>query len=84
MKRLLEFWELREHGVPFSRTHVYRLESNGKFPKRVPIGESRVGWVEEEIDDHVEKQIKRRSTRAGTVGSTGAIKRPGGGSTGPR
>jgi prophage regulatory protein len=77
MTRLLEFWELREHGVLYSRGHIHRLELNGKFPKRVPIGDFRIGWVEEEIDAYVADRIKSRSTKAGTIGSRGSIKRPG-------
>jgi prophage regulatory protein len=71
MPRLLTFDELRDHGVPFHRSHIHRLEAKGKFPKRVPIGDFRVGWVEEEVDDYVAGRIKSRSTRAGTIGSSG-------------
>lgn len=30
--------------VPYSPQHILRLEKKGKFPKRVIIGERRVGW----------------------------------------
>jgi prophage regulatory protein len=30
--------------VPFSPQHIWRLEKQGKFPKRIPIGARRVGW----------------------------------------
>jgi prophage regulatory protein len=46
MPKLLLFPELMEHGVLLGRRQVDRLEHKGDFPKRVPIGESRVGWVE--------------------------------------
>ena len=75
MPRLLTFDELRDHGVPYTRGHLHRLEQSGQFPKRVPIGASRVGWVEDEIDRFVEERIQARSTLAGTIGS--ARKRPG-------
>jgi prophage regulatory protein len=77
MPRLLTFDELRDHGVPFHRSHIHRLETKGKFPRRVPIGDSRVGWIEEEVDDYVAGKIKARSTRAGTIGSAGS-KKPAG------
>lgn len=77
MPRLLEFWELREHGVPFTRMHVYRLEKQNRFPKRVQIGDHRVGWVEQEIDDHVAEKIKARSTSVGTIGSRSSVKSAG-------
>jgi prophage regulatory protein len=69
MAKLLLFPELREHGVPLGRRQVDRLERDGKFPKRVPIGDRRVGWVESEIDAHVDLAIKARSTVLGQLGS---------------
>jgi prophage regulatory protein len=69
MAKLLLFPELKEHGVPLGRRQVDRLERIGKFPKRVPIGERRVGWVESEIDDHVTAAIAARSTVLGRLGS---------------
>lgn len=32
---------------------IWRLERAGDFPKRVNITSSRVGWVEEEIDEWI-------------------------------
>lgn len=50
------------------RRQIDRQEAKGKFPRRVPIGESRVGWLETEINAHVEAQIASRSTAVGTLG----------------
>ena len=30
--------------VPYSDQHILRLEKAGKFPKRIDVGENRVGW----------------------------------------
>ena len=60
-RKLLLFPELRERGVPLGRRHVDRLEAEGKFPKRVPIGMRRVGWVAAEIDDWVNAAISARA-----------------------
>lgn len=30
--------------VPYSPQHILRLEKQGKFPRRIQIGERRVGW----------------------------------------
>jgi len=50
--RILSFEELRtEKGIPYSKVHLWRLERDGKFPKRVPLGQSRHGWLDSEIDD---------------------------------
>ncbi len=74
MPKLLVFPELKDHGVRYWRRQIDRLEAAGKFPKRVPIGDSRVGWVETEIDAHVSRAIASRSKLAGTLGSAKAAK----------
>lgn len=35
--------------VPYSAQHVLRLEKVGKFPRRIRIGERRVGWWLHEV-----------------------------------
>lgn len=35
--------------VPYSGQHISRLERAGMFPRRVPLGENRVGWVLAEV-----------------------------------
>jgi prophage regulatory protein len=67
--KLLTFSELKDHGVLLGRRQIDRLEARGRFPKRVQIGDARVGWVETEIDAHVNAKITGRSRAAGTLGS---------------
>jgi len=74
-RRLLTYDELRDHGVPYTRQHLDNLERAGKFPKRVAIGEFRIGWVEQEVDDYIEAKISARSKRIGELGSNGTIKK---------
>ena len=55
-KQLLEI-------VPFSHTHVLRLEYEGKFPRRIkPYGgrNGKAFWVLEEIEDWIQSQIALR------------------------
>jgi prophage regulatory protein len=59
-KVLIPYCDLKAKGVPYSKPHLWRLEKAGKFPKRVPIGPSRYGYVESEIDDHVASLIEAR------------------------
>jgi prophage regulatory protein len=60
--RLLRYCELNDtRGIGFSRRHLYTLESENKFPKRVPIGENRVGWIESEIDDWIRAKAACRA-----------------------
>jgi prophage regulatory protein len=58
--KLLIFRDLKERGIPFSYRHLYTLEETGKFPKRVKIGEKRVGWIESEIDTWLEAKANER------------------------
>ncbi|MEZ0246103.1 MAG: helix-turn-helix transcriptional regulator [Methylophilaceae bacterium] len=36
-----------------SRSTIYRLESEGRFPKRVRLGENSTGWYEHELDEYL-------------------------------
>ena len=69
------FHELKPLGVRHSRRQIDRKEAKGEFPKRVPLGEKLVGWVTDEIIEHVDRQIASRSTAVGTLGSDNAQKR---------
>jgi prophage regulatory protein len=46
-----------------STTDIYTGMKNGTFPKSVPIGRRSVGWVDEEVDDWIERRIALRSTQ---------------------
>ncbi|WP_235604357.1 helix-turn-helix transcriptional regulator [Photobacterium kishitanii] len=39
-----------------SRTHTWRLEQQGQFPKRIKLGTRCVGWKLNELQDWIEKQ----------------------------
>ncbi len=57
--RILSKRQLKEL-VLYSPQHVARLEAAGKFPKRVQLGQCRVGWIEAEVLDWLHEKIKRR------------------------
>ena len=44
----------------FSISTIYRLASQGKFPKPIKLAERSSGWVEQEVIDYIEERIKRR------------------------
>ena len=48
MDRLLTLKEV-QHLIPLSRSHIYVLMGQGKFPRQVKIGERRVAWWGSEI-----------------------------------
>jgi prophage regulatory protein len=62
--RLIPYEALAAKCIAYSKPHLWRLERAGKFPKRVPIGASRYGYVEAEIDAYIEKKIAERDASA--------------------
>ena len=59
--RLLSKRQLKEL-VLYSPQHVARLEAAGRFPKRVQLGQCRVGWIEQEVLYWLQKRIDQRDT----------------------
>jgi prophage regulatory protein len=62
--RLIPYEALKLKGIPWSKPHIWRLEKAGKFPRRVPIGASRYGYVESEVDEHISEKIAQRDAQA--------------------
>ena len=52
--------------VCYSPQHIARMEKEGKFPKRVQLGQNRVGWVEAEVDEWIKARIAERDMSAGS------------------
>jgi len=46
--------------VLYSPQHIARLEAAGQFPKRVKLGNCRVGWIEEEVLEWLQQRIDAR------------------------
>ncbi len=63
--RILDKKALREK-VPYSDAQIWRLEKAGRFPRRVSLGDNRVGWLESEIDDWIEARVAARDAAADT------------------
>ncbi len=63
--KLLSYDDLRsERGVTYSKVHLWRLEREGKFPKRVTLGARRYGWCDSEIDAWLESRMASRQEAA--------------------
>ena len=43
-----------------SRSSIYAMMTKGEFPKPIKIGIRSVGWLENEIDNWIEENAKRR------------------------
>ena len=57
--RILSKRQLKEL-VLYSPQHIARLEKAGQFPLRVNLGPARVGWVEAEVLDWLQKRLDCR------------------------
>ncbi len=55
--------------VPYSLTHIYRLEAEGLFPERIKLGANRVGWSLLEVLDWI---AERKDARIATNYDGGA------------
>jgi len=49
--------------VGLSDPTIWRLEKAGKFPGRLRLGGSAVGWMESEVMDWLKKKADARSTK---------------------
>jgi prophage regulatory protein len=56
-RRLIRRDELKRR-VPYSLTHIWRLEQRDEFPKRIPIGPGRVAWDADEVTAWLENRIR--------------------------
>lgn len=46
--------------ILYSFAHIDRMEKAGLFPKRVRLGQHRVGWVEQEVYEWLQTRIDAR------------------------
>lgn len=58
----MQFMKLNEviRITSLSRTTIYRLISEGEFPKQVSLGGRSVAWVESEINEWMEEKVSNR------------------------
>ncbi len=54
----------RRQFVPYSDMHIWRLEQAGRFPKRIRLGENRVGWSLRELQEWIAARKMERDTAA--------------------
>lgn len=61
MEELITRADLPSYYIHYSSVHLLRLERQGKFPKRVSLGDGRrVYWVKREIEEFVRDKLARR------------------------
>jgi prophage regulatory protein len=62
--RLLSYRDLLSRGIPYSKVQLWRLERDGKFPKRVRLSYKHHGWPEAEIDAYIGEKVRKRDGAA--------------------
>jgi predicted DNA-binding transcriptional regulator AlpA len=53
-----------DKGIDFSNPYRIELENQGKFPKRVKLGERKYAYVEHELDEWLKQRAALRETAA--------------------
>jgi prophage regulatory protein len=61
--QLIQYEDLKSKGILYGKPHLWRLEKEGKFPRRVLIGHRAV-YLEREIDAWVAARISERDVAA--------------------
>lgn len=46
-----------------SRSGIYLKVSNGSFPAPISLGGRAIGWLESELEEWINQQIKRRDDK---------------------
>jgi prophage regulatory protein len=64
-RTLIPYRDLKAKGIGYSKSHLWRLERTGQFPKRVPISASRYAYVESEVDAYIGNLIAARDAGQG-------------------
>lgn len=54
--KFLRLIEVRNR-VPYSRSTIYQLIAQGKFPKPISLGARAVAWLESDIDEWIAARI---------------------------
>ena len=57
--RIIRKPELRKR-VPLSDPTIWRMEKEGKFPKRLRLGGNSCGWLESEVDAWMQSRADER------------------------
>ena len=59
-RKLLMLSQVQEI-VPYSASHIWRLERLGLFPRRIRLGGNRVAWLQSEVNGWVEDKLAARN-----------------------
>ena len=60
MIKLLDYAALQERGIRYSKPHLWRLWTAGKFPKPFKLSASRNVWLECDVNAWVKGRLAER------------------------
>jgi prophage regulatory protein len=58
--RLLTFPQVKAKGIPWCRDHLRRKANAGEFPAPIALSDSRIAWLESEVDDWITARAAER------------------------
>lgn len=58
-KRILSIKDVTSQ-LGISKSGLYNLVRNGYLPKGIALGARKVGWLQSDVDDFIQKQLKKR------------------------
>jgi prophage regulatory protein len=58
--KLLDYADLRERGIKYSKAQLWRLSKAGKFPKPMKLSINRNAWADTDIDEWIARLIAER------------------------
>jgi predicted DNA-binding transcriptional regulator AlpA len=58
---LLNYEQLSELGICYSKEHIRNMEKDGLFPVRVRLSPKRVAWDRQEISDWLQERLNART-----------------------
>ncbi len=58
-KKIIKLHEVKKL-TTFSFSTIYRLASQGRFPKPIKLAERSSGWIEQEVLDYLDNCINQR------------------------
>jgi len=61
--RIITQKELRSL-VPYTPQHILRLEKAGRFPRRIKLGQNRIGWRLIDIEEWLKARLPAQTYRA--------------------
>ncbi len=65
-KRFIAMTEVRRR-VALSKTEIYRKIAAGAFPRPIPLGAHRVGWLESEVEGWMTDRLAAREEGEGAA-----------------